>query len=508
MQGVLEDALERLTRVAGDQAEDGVAHVPQIVGLRLDLDRGAADARRSLVHEDPCVRQRPPLARGSRREQELPRAAGEAEGEGGDVVGDEPHDVADREHRRHGAAGRVDPEGDVGDGILCGEREQLRHQQRAVVVVEHAVEHEHAFVEQGAARFGAELRDGILFAHAPIVRARAEARGGICSELFCPEQSDPEQGNHWYLFGVPKNLVRRVSAVVAALGALGLTGCGTSQPDEGDGRPVVLTTFTVLADIAENVAGDHLVVESITKPGAEIHGYEPTPGDIRKATDADLILDNGLNLEVWFGQFVESVDVPHVVVSDGVDVIDIAEDTYEGKPNPHAWMSPVNVQLYADNMAEAFSELDPAHAEDFAANAETYKAQVQEVQDQLVSELSALPEKERALVTCEGAFSYLARDAGLTEAYIWAVNAEQQATPQQIAGTIEFVKKNDVPAVFCESTVSDKPMRQVVEATGAEFGGTLYVDSLSEPDGPVPTYLDLIRHDAKTIIDALTGRTP
>lgn len=268
----------------------------------------------------------------------------------------------------------------------------------------------------------------------------------------------------------------------------------------------MLTTFTVLADIAENVAGDHLRIESITKPGAEIHGYEPTPGDIRKAADADLILDNGLNLEVWFEKFVESIDVPHAVVSDGVDPIDITEDAYAGKPNPHAWMSPMNVQLYVDNMVTAFSKLDPAHAADFASNAEAYKTQLQEVQDDLVDQLAVLPENERALVTCEGAFSYLARDAGLTEAYIWAVNAEQQATPQQIAGAIEFVKDNDVPAVFCESTVSDRAMQQVVEATDASFGGILYVDSLSEADGPVPTYLDLIRHDADTIITALTGR--
>jgi manganese transport system substrate-binding protein len=268
---------------------------------------------------------------------------------------------------------------------------------------------------------------------------------------------------------------------------------------------VVLTTFTVLADVAQNVAGDHLRVESITKAGAEIHGYEPTPRDIAKASEADLILDNGLNLESWFGQFVESVDVPHVVVSDGVEPLDIAEDAYAGKPNPHAWMSPVNVQLYVDNMVDAFGELDPAHADDFEANGAAYKKELQKVQDELVDGLSALPENQRALVTCEGAFSYLARDAGLTERYIWPVNAEQQATPQQITSAIEFVEDNDVPAVFCESTVSDKPMRQVAEATGAAFGGTLYVDSLSEADGPVPTYLDLIRYDTTTIVDALTG---
>jgi manganese transport system substrate-binding protein len=261
----------------------------------------------------------------------------------------------------------------------------------------------------------------------------------------------------------------------------------------------------VLADIARNVAGDHLVVESITKVGAEIHGYEPTPGDIRRASDADLILDNGLNLEAWFAQFVDAVDAPHVVVSDGVDPIDITADAYAGKPNPHAWMSPLNVQIYVDNMVSAFSELDPAHADDFSANGDAYKAELQTVQDDLVEELSTLPENQRALVTCEGAFSYLARDAGLTEAYIWPVNAEQQATPQQIAQAIEFVSTADVPAVFCESTVSDKAMQQVVAATGARFGGILYVDSLSEQDGPVPTYLDLIRHDADTITQALTG---
>ncbi|GAA1979348.1 metal ABC transporter substrate-binding protein [Isoptericola halotolerans] len=292
-------------------------------------------------------------------------------------------------------------------------------------------------------------------------------------------------------------------------GALLLAGCAPSAGNEAtDDRPVVLTTFTVLADVAENVAGDHLRVESITKVGSEIHGYEPTPGDVRRAADADLVLDNGLGLEAWFSRFVQDSGAEHVVVSDGVEVIDIAEDAYAGTPNPHAWMSPLNVQVYVDNMVEAFSALDPEHADDFAANGEAYAAELQAVQDDLVAELETLPAEQRALVTCEGAFSYLARDAGLTEQYLWAVNAEQQATPQQVAGVIAFVEENTVPAVFCESTVSDAAMQQVVDATGAQFGGTLYVDSLSEPDGPVPTYLDLVRHDADLIVAGLTGRSP
>lgn len=295
-------------------------------------------------------------------------------------------------------------------------------------------------------------------------------------------------------------------ATMLTAAALALSGCaGGAANGEGDERPVVLTTFTVLADIAGEVAGEHLRVESITKVGAEIHGYEPTPGDLRRAAEADLILDNGMNLEAWFAQFVEGLDVPHVVVSEGVEVIPVADGAAEGLPNPHAWMSALNVQVYVDNMVEAFGELDPEHADEFAANGEAYRAELQQVHDELVAELSALPENERALVTCEGAFSYLARDAGLTEQYLWAVNAEQQATPRSIAGTIEFVDENDVPAVFCESTVSDEAMQQVVEATDAAFGGVLYVDSLSEPDGPVPTYLDLLRHDVGVITDGLTG---
>jgi manganese transport system substrate-binding protein len=298
------------------------------------------------------------------------------------------------------------------------------------------------------------------------------------------------------------------AAAVAAVVVLASSACAARDDGGANGKPVVLTTFTVLADIASNVAGDHLDVESITKAGAEIHGYEPTPGDIKRASRADLILDNGLNLEAWFARFVDGIDVPHVVVSDGVEVMNIAEDAYAGRPNPHAWMSPKNVQIYVDNMVRAFSDLDPDNAAGYLANGQAYKAQLQHIHNDLVDELATLPLNQRALVTCEGAFSYLARDAGLTEKYIWPVNAEQQATPQQIASTIEFVEVNEVPAVFCESTVSDAPMRRVVEATGAKFGGILFVDSLSEAGGPVPTYLDLIRHDARTITGALANRDP
>jgi manganese transport system substrate-binding protein len=302
---------------------------------------------------------------------------------------------------------------------------------------------------------------------------------------------------------------KAVVASISATVALALAGCASAtvqrNSSDDDERPVVLTTFTVLADIAQNVAGDELRVESLTKPGAEIHGYEPTPADLRRAQEADLIVDNGMGLEAWFDQFVADVDAPHIVASDGVEPLNIAEDAYAGAPNPHAWMSPVSVQTYVDNPEDAFAELVPESAAQIAENAEAYRGSIQEVHDELLSDLDTVPQSQRALVTCEGAFSYLARDAGLEEQYLWAVNAEGEGTPQQVRDVIEYVDDNDIPAVFCESTVSDAGMQRVVEATDAEFGGVLYVDSLSEDDGEVPTYLDLIRHDARTIAAALTG---
>ncbi|MFC4223495.1 metal ABC transporter substrate-binding protein [Lysinibacter cavernae] len=315
---------------------------------------------------------------------------------------------------------------------------------------------------------------------------------------------------------------RRAGLCLAAIGVLTLVaGCAAFSDSQApvddqrattsgaiDSRPLVLTTFTVLADMAKNVAGDHLRVESITKVGAEIHGYEPTPGDLTSAASASLILDNGLGLEKWFERFVKDFDVPHAVLTEGVTPIAIRGGEAEGHANPHAWMSPGDAQIYVANIADAFVALDPAHEREYRANAAAYQEQIAGVGGNLASALEALPTEQRALVTCEGAFSYLAEDAGLTEQYLWAVNAESEATPQSITAAIDFVRDNDVPAVFCESTVSSQMMRQVATEGGAEFGGVLYVDSLSEADGPVPTYLDLIRYNVDLIVQGLTSKEP
>lgn len=293
---------------------------------------------------------------------------------------------------------------------------------------------------------------------------------------------------------------RRPGFLIAALG-LFCAGLLPGAAPAQQSKPFrVVTTFTVIQDIAQNVAGDKAVVESITKPGAEIHDYQPTPHDIVRAQEANLVLWNGLNLERWFERFFENVkDVPGVTVTEGVEPMGIGEGPYTGKPNPHAWMSPRNALIYVENIREALVKNDPANADSYNRNAESYAAKIKALDEPLRQRLASIPENQRWLVTSEGAFSYLSRDYGMKEAYLWPINADEQGTPKQVRKVIDLVRKNKIPVVFSESTISDRAAKQVARETGARYGGVLYVDSLSAAGGPVPTYLDLLKVTVETI---------
>lgn len=288
---------------------------------------------------------------------------------------------------------------------------------------------------------------------------------------------------------------------IALIGAALLQGFSFSA--QAAERPRVLTTFTILADMARNVAGEHADVDSLTKPGAEIHGYEPTPRDIVKTQRASLVLWNGMNLERWFEPFFANVkNVPQVVVTTGIEPMGITEGPYTGKPNPHAWMSPTNALRYVENIRAALAGIDPAHADAYAANAAVYSAKIRALEEPVRAQLSRIPETQRWLVTSEGAFSYLCRDYGLRPLYLWPINADAQGTPQQVRKVIDEVRAHRIPVVFSESTVSDKPARQVAKEAGASYGGVLYVDSLTDAKGPAPTYLALLQTNANTIVRA------
>lgn len=262
----------------------------------------------------------------------------------------------------------------------------------------------------------------------------------------------------------------------------------------------VVTTFTVLQDMAQNVAGDAADVVSITKPGAEIHNYQPTPRDIVKAQKADLVLWNGMHLELWFEKFFQNVrDVPQVVLTDGIVPMGIATGPYSGRPNPHAWMAPSSALIYVENIRKAFVKHDPDNAAVYTKNAEAYAAKIKTLDAEFQARFAKVPQDRRWLVSSEGAFSYLTRDYNLKELYLWPINADQQGTPQQVRRVIDKVRKFNIPVVFSESTISDRPARQVAKETDAKYGGVLYVDSLSGKNGPVPTYLKLIAVTVDTI---------
>jgi manganese/iron transport system substrate-binding protein len=303
--------------------------------------------------------------------------------------------------------------------------------------------------------------------------------------------------------------IARISGIfLCCLLALLSAGCGggKSSSSSASGKKKVVTSFTIIADMARQVAGDAAEVESITKPGSEIHGYEPTPKDIVKAQGADLVLWNGMNLELWFEKFFENVkDVPGAVLTEGVTPMGITEGPYEGKPNPHAWMSPANAVIYVENIRKALVKMDPANEATYNKNAAAYTGKIKALDAPVREKLATIPENQRWLVTSEGAFSYLCANYGLRPLYLWPINADAQGTPQQVRSVIDAVRTHKIPVVFSESTVSDKPIRQVAQETGVRYGGVLYVDSLTDESGPAPTYLKLLEANAETIVKGFTA---
>lgn len=294
---------------------------------------------------------------------------------------------------------------------------------------------------------------------------------------------------------------------MVAVTLVGLVGCTVARPvrQQDTSRPRVLASFTILADMAQAVAGDHLEVASLIKLGAEVHSYEPTPGDLRQAAAAVLIVDNGLNMESWRERFYVNLPdhIPRVTLTQGIEPLSIDDAAVAGRPNPHAWMSPRLAMVYVENLRQAFTKIAPEHGEDFAASAAAYNQQLLQLDEELRQTIARLPKERRLLVTCEGAFSYLARDYGLDEAYLWPVNGDSEVTAQRLAGVIRLVEERQLPAVFCESTVNSAAQEEVAAATGARLAGVFYVDSLSGPQGPAPTLLELQRHNIRTLMDGL-----
>lgn len=230
----------------------------------------------------------------------------------------------------------------------------------------------------------------------------------------------------------------------------------------------VVTTFTIVADMAANVAGEAAEVVSPIPVGAEVHNFQPTPSDIRAASEADLVLWNRLGLEVWFERFFRNLrDVPAVVLTEGIEPVLISSGPYRGQPNLHAWMSTADALVYVENIRAALAAADPANAEVYAANAADYASEIEALAAPIRGRLAAIPEARRWLATSEGAFSHLARDFGQGQIYIWPINENNTGTPQQIRRAIDQIREKEASVIFFESTVDPRSAEQVAPRPGS-----------------------------------------
>ena len=294
--------------------------------------------------------------------------------------------------------------------------------------------------------------------------------------------------------------------LIFILVALTTTSCKNISEVDKSNKKLLLVSFTVLEDIVKNIVGEEFNVKSITKPGMEVHGYQTTPSDLIKGSRAEVFIDNGFGFELWAEKFVSNLKVKRITMANNLKPLFIGEDAYKGKPNPHAWISPKRGIIYVDTLSRALSELKPQSKTVFKKNAEIYKNKLLEIDEDFSLFLNTLKKNQKYLVSCEGAFTYLTNDYGLKEAYLWPVNAESQITPKRMAKVINLVKTNDIPAVFCESTVSSESQLAVARETGAKFGGNFFVDSLSEKNGPASSYIDLLNHNLNLIKQAYSTK--
>ena len=294
--------------------------------------------------------------------------------------------------------------------------------------------------------------------------------------------------------------------LILILVALTTTSCKNISEVDKSNKKLLLVSFTVLEDIVKNIVGEEFNVKSITKPGMEVHGYQTTPSDLIKGSRAEVFIDNGFGFELWAEKFVSNLKVKRITIANNLKPLFIGEDAYKGKPNPHAWISPKRGIIYVDTLSRALSELKPESKTVFKKNAEIYKNKLLEIDEDFSLFLNTLKKNQKYLVSCEGAFTYLTNDYGLKEAYLWPVNAESQITPKRMAKVINLVKTNDIPAVFCESTVSSESQLAVARETGAKFGGNFFVDSLSEKNGPASSYIDLLNHNLNLIKQAFSTK--
>ena len=301
-------------------------------------------------------------------------------------------------------------------------------------------------------------------------------------------------------------MLRFASMIIAAL-ALSVAPVSAQQ---ANGGPLsVVATFSILGDFARNVGGDRVSVTMLVGPNSDTHVYTPTPSDAKEITDAKLVIVNGLGLEGWLPRLIKSSGskAATVVATRGIATrkIENGHDHGPGDADPHAWQSVLNAKTYVANIRDALTAVDPAGADAYRANAAAYLARLDALDREIREALAKIPPERRSVISTHDAFGYFAAAYGIKFIAPQGVSTESEPSARDIAAIITQIKRQKIPAVFLENVSDPRLMRRITAETGANIGGTLYSDSLTDEKGPAPTYIDMVRHNIKALTSALSS---
>jgi zinc/manganese transport system substrate-binding protein len=301
-------------------------------------------------------------------------------------------------------------------------------------------------------------------------------------------------------------VLRLVSIVVVAL--IVLIGHAFAQDA---GRLNVVATFSILGDFAKNIGEDRVAVTTLVGPNSDTHVYTPTPSDAKKIADAKLVIVNGLGLEGWLPRLVKSSGsrAVTIVATKGIATRKIEDghdhDHGPGNADPHAWQSVINAKTYVANIRDALIAADPAGADAYKANTLSYLAKLDALDRDVREAVAKIPPERRSVISTHAAFGYFAAAYGIKFIAPQGVSTESEPSARDVAAIITQIKKQKIPAVFLENVSDPRLMRRIAAETGANIGGTLYSDSLTDEKGPAPTYIDMVRHNIKALTSALSS---
>jgi zinc/manganese transport system substrate-binding protein len=273
-------------------------------------------------------------------------------------------------------------------------------------------------------------------------------------------------------------------------------------PARAQERLNVVASFSILGDFVRNVGGERVSVTTLVGPDGDAHVYTPTPADAKKIADAKLVIVNGLGFEGWLSRLVKSSGKKPTIVT---ATSGIAPRKLGSEADPHAWQSAANAKVYVTNIRDALAAADPAGAEAYRANAQTYLAKLDTLDRDMLMAVAQIPQDRRKVISTHDAFGYLASAYGIEFVAPLGVSTESEASARDIARIITQIRTQKIPAVFLENISDSRLIRRISAETGAKVGGTLYSDSLTNEKGDAPTYIDMVRHNIKALTSALAN---